>query len=183
MPSTWRRLLAISVSPARLSPARKRRAELLLNLAGIDVIWGTAPTADEIKKLDQERMLHDALFTEETTADDLILARALLAEQASINRDLDALRNGVARPTFVNVAPMVAVSLLPRILTAMAQEHPEYPVSVNGKMRGKITFPVNKPKDEIEKEVLVSEIIQKYLEGKPVKKVIVVPNKIVNVVV
>ncbi len=59
----------------------------------------------------------------------------------------------------------------------------EYPVSVNGKTRGKITFPVNKPKEEIEKEVLASEVIQKYLEGKPVKKVIVVPNKIVNVVV
>ncbi len=69
------------VSVLLVPPARKRRAELLLNLAGIDVIWGTAPTADEIKKLDQERMLHDALFTEETTADDLILARALLAER------------------------------------------------------------------------------------------------------
>jgi len=59
-------------------------------------------------------------------------ARALLAEQASINRDLDALRNGAARPTFVNVAPMVAVSLLPRILTVMARDHPEYPISVKG---------------------------------------------------
>jgi leucyl-tRNA synthetase len=59
----------------------------------------------------------------------------------------------------------------------------EYPVSVNGKTRGKITFPTDKPKEEIEKEVLVSEIIQKYLEGKTPKKVIVVPNKIVNVVV
>lgn len=59
----------------------------------------------------------------------------------------------------------------------------EYPVSVNGKMRGKITFPVNKPKEEIEKEVLESEVIQKYLEGKAPKKIIVVPNKIVNVVV
>lgn len=59
-------------------------------------------------------------------------ARALLAEQISINRDLDALRNGVARPTFVNVAPMVAVSLLPRILTVMARDHPEYPISVKG---------------------------------------------------
>ena len=59
-------------------------------------------------------------------------ARALLAEQVSIDRDIDALRNGIARPTFVNVAPMVAVSLLPRILTVMAREHPEHPVSVKG---------------------------------------------------
>ena len=70
------------VSVLLVPPARRRRAELLLNLAGIDAIWGTAPTADEIRKLDQERMLQDALFAEETTGDDLILARALLAERS-----------------------------------------------------------------------------------------------------
>lgn len=61
-------------------PARRRRAELLLNLAGVDAVWGTAPQADEIRKLDHERM-KDVLFTEETTADDLVLAQALLAER------------------------------------------------------------------------------------------------------
>jgi ATP-dependent RNA helicase DeaD len=71
------------VSVLLVSAAKKRRAELLLNLAGIDVVWGTAPTADEIRKLDQERMLQDALFAQETTADDLILARALLAERSA----------------------------------------------------------------------------------------------------
>jgi ATP-dependent RNA helicase DeaD len=71
------------VSVLLVPSARKRRAELLLNLAGIDASWGTAPTADEIHKLDQERMLRDALFAEETTADDLILARALLAERSA----------------------------------------------------------------------------------------------------
>jgi ATP-dependent RNA helicase DeaD len=70
------------VSVLLVPPARKRRAELLLNLAGIDAVWGTAPTADEIRKLDQERMLRDALFVEETTSDDLVLARALLAERS-----------------------------------------------------------------------------------------------------
>ena len=71
------------VSVLLVPPARKRRAELLLNLAGIDAVWGTAPTADEIRKLDQERMLQDALFAQETTADDLVLARALLAERSA----------------------------------------------------------------------------------------------------
>jgi ATP-dependent RNA helicase DeaD len=70
------------VSVLLVPPSRRRRAELLLHLAGIDAIWGTAPTADEIRKLDQERMLRDALFAEETTNDDLILARALLAERS-----------------------------------------------------------------------------------------------------
>jgi len=70
------------VSVLLVPPARRRRAELLLNLAGIDAAWGTAPTADEIRKLDQERMLRDDLFAEETTSDDLVLARALLAERS-----------------------------------------------------------------------------------------------------
>jgi ATP-dependent RNA helicase DeaD len=55
---------------------------LLLNLAGIDAIWGKAPGADEIRKLDQERMLQDTLFAEATTDEDLVLARALLAERS-----------------------------------------------------------------------------------------------------
>ena len=70
------------VSILLVPPARKRRAELLLNLAGIDAIWGTAPQPDEIRKLDQERMLQDAVFTEETTSDDMDLARTLLAERS-----------------------------------------------------------------------------------------------------
>ncbi|MHC2627045.1 ATP-dependent RNA helicase DeaD [Bradyrhizobium huanghuaihaiense] len=63
-------------------PARRRRAELLLNLAGVDADWGTAPQADEIRKLDHARM-KDVLFTEETAPDDLALAQALLAERSA----------------------------------------------------------------------------------------------------
>jgi ATP-dependent RNA helicase DeaD len=63
-------------------PARRRRAELMLAQAGIDALWGAAPQAEEIRKLDQQRMLKDALFTDETTEDDLALARALLAERS-----------------------------------------------------------------------------------------------------
>jgi ATP-dependent RNA helicase DeaD len=67
------------ISVLLVVPARRRRAELLLNLAGIEAAWVTAPTPDEIRKLDQDRMLGDALFTEEPTDEDLVLARALLA--------------------------------------------------------------------------------------------------------
>jgi ATP-dependent RNA helicase DeaD len=70
------------VSVLLVPPARRRRAELLLNLASIDAVWATVPTADEIRKLDQERMLHDDLFAQETTAQDIEIARALLAERS-----------------------------------------------------------------------------------------------------
>ncbi|MFT4120128.1 DEAD/DEAH box helicase [Bradyrhizobium sp.] len=63
-------------------PARRRRAELLLDLSGTEAVWGTAPQADEIRKLDHERM-KDVLFTEETTPDDLVMAQALLAERSA----------------------------------------------------------------------------------------------------
>jgi leucyl-tRNA synthetase len=59
----------------------------------------------------------------------------------------------------------------------------EYPVSFNGKMRFKIEFPINTPKEEIEKAVLANENTNKWTEGKEIVKIIVVPNKIINIVV
>jgi leucyl-tRNA synthetase len=59
----------------------------------------------------------------------------------------------------------------------------EYPVSFNGKMRMKINLSLSLNTQEIEKEVLASEEVKKYLEGKTPKKIIVVPGKIVNMVV
>lgn len=70
------------VSVLLVPPARRRRAELLLNLAGVDAAWGAAPQPDEIRGLDQERMLRDPVLTEETTSDDLVLAQALLAQRS-----------------------------------------------------------------------------------------------------
>ena len=59
----------------------------------------------------------------------------------------------------------------------------EYPISINGKVRTKMNFALDMPKEDIEKLVLASDIIQKWTEGKPPKKIIVVPGRIVNVVV
>lgn len=59
----------------------------------------------------------------------------------------------------------------------------DYPVSFNGKMRFKLSLPVNMPKEEIEKAAIEAEEAQKWLEGKTVRKIIVVPNRIINVVI
>jgi len=63
------------------------------------------------------------------------------------------------------------------------EESFEYPVSVNGKLRAKINFNLDTPREDIEKKVLASETIQKWLAGKEPKKIIIVPQKIINVVV
>ncbi|PKQ67165.1 leucine--tRNA ligase [Labilibaculum manganireducens] len=59
----------------------------------------------------------------------------------------------------------------------------KYPVSFNGKMRFILELPVGLSRDEIEKEVLSLEKSQKWIDGKTPKKIIIVPNKIINIVV
>ena len=56
-------------------------------------------------------------------------------------------------------------------------------VSFNGKVRFPMNFPVNTPKDDVEKAVLADERTGKYLGGKNIVKVIVVPNRIINIVI
>ncbi len=58
----------------------------------------------------------------------------------------------------------------------------EYPVSFNGKMRFKLALPMDMDREAITAKVLADEQTQKYLEGNPPKKVIVVPGKIINIV-
>ena len=59
----------------------------------------------------------------------------------------------------------------------------EYPISFNGKMRFKLPLPLSLTQLEVEKEVLKNEKTQQHLAEKNVKRVIVVPGKIVNIVV
>ena len=56
-------------------------------------------------------------------------------------------------------------------------------VQVNGKVRAQITLPKDADKDTFEKEALAQDNVQKAIDGKQVRKVIVVPGRIVNVVV
>lgn len=59
----------------------------------------------------------------------------------------------------------------------------EYPIQINGKVRTTISFAIDRAPNEIEREVLADDIVQKWLEGKSPKKVVVVPKRIVNVVI
>jgi ATP-dependent RNA helicase DeaD len=64
-------------------PSRRRRTETLLNIAGIEAVWETAPTAETIRTLDTQRMLQESVFATEFTDEDLSLARVLLAERSA----------------------------------------------------------------------------------------------------
>ena len=66
---------------------------------------------------------------------------------------------------------------------ALEQDEIELVVQVNGKLRGHIRVPKNASKAAIEQLALNDEGVKRHTEGKPVKKIIVVPGKLVNVVV
>ena len=58
-----------------------------------------------------------------------------------------------------------------------------YAISFNGKMRFNMEFPADAQREEIEKAVLEAEQSAKWIDGKTPKKIIVVPNKLVNIVI
>ena len=66
--------------------------------------------------------------------------------------------------------------------SALTRSTIEVVVQVNGKLRGKLDAAVDAPKDQLEAMALAQENVQKFLEGVTVRKVIVVPNKLVNIV-
>ena len=56
-------------------------------------------------------------------------------------------------------------------------------IQVNGKVRGKIEIPMGSDEDTVKNKALEHENVQKFLAGKQAKKIIVIPNKIVNIVI
>ena len=66
---------------------------------------------------------------------------------------------------------------------ALAQDEQELVLQVNGKLRGSIRVKVSADRTAIEAAALASEHAQKFMEGKPAKKVVVVPGRLVNIVV
>jgi leucyl-tRNA synthetase len=58
----------------------------------------------------------------------------------------------------------------------------ELPVQIMGKVRGRVTVPNNASNEEVEKIALENQIISGLLEGLTIRKVIIVPNKIINIV-
>ena len=68
-------------------------------------------------------------------------------------------------------------------LSYLQEDQFEYPVSVNGKMRVKMTFANDTPISDIQDAVLQNDVVQKWLDGNQPKKIIVVPKRIINVVI
>ncbi|MEW6120054.1 MAG: leucine--tRNA ligase [Pseudomonadota bacterium] len=67
--------------------------------------------------------------------------------------------------------------------SALVQDEIELVLQVNGKLRGALRVPAAADRAAIEAQALASEVVRKHTEGKPPKKVVVVPGRLVNIVV
>ena len=65
----------------------------------------------------------------------------------------------------------------------MVQENVEIVIQVNGKLRSKITVDQSIDDKALEELVMMDEKIKKYTDGHTVKKIIIVPKKLVNIVI
>ncbi|MCR6722330.1 MAG: hypothetical protein NVV59_19030 [Chitinophagaceae bacterium] len=69
------------------------------------------------------------------------------------------------------------------MLLHSTESEKEYPVSINGKTRTTLTLALDATQQQVEEIVLGNEVVQKWMEGKPHKKIIYVKGRMINVVV
>ncbi len=161
------------------------------------IVTEDEPTADELK------VLHRTIQKTATDIERFSFNTAVSSFMICINElhDLKCHKRAVIKPFLVLLAPFaphIAEELWSRLghtETICDAEWPEfkaeylvestveYPVSFNGKMRFKLSVDAGLTVPEIQKVVLANEQSERWMEGKPAKKVIVVPNKIINIVI
>ena len=155
------------------------------------------PTKDNLKTLHKliKKVSEDIeVFSYNTSIPAFMIAVGELAQQKCTSRAV--LEQVVA--LLAPFAPHIAEELwhaLGHTTTVCDAEWPKYDeqylkedtqtlsISFNGKTRFTLDFPADATKEAIQEAALTSEQAQKYLEGKQVVKVIVVPGRIVNIVV
>jgi leucyl-tRNA synthetase len=96
------------------------------------------------------------------------------------SRRISATRFGSSSATAPTSSPRPGRN---RLADALVQDEEELVLQVNGKHRGNIRVKVGADRTAIEAVALASEGAQKFMEGKPAKKVVVVPGRLVNIVV
>jgi leucyl-tRNA synthetase len=173
----------------------KKLWKLYFNASG--TIFNMAePTADQLKTLHKtiKKVTEDIEnFSFNTAVSTFMICVNELTSQGCKSKDiLEALAilvspyaPHVAEELWAGLGHKSSISLasFPIFNSAyLVESEKEYPVSFNGKMRFKITLPMDFSKDAIEAAVMAHEKTQQHLEGRTPKKVIVVPGKIINIV-
>ncbi|MCO6479646.1 MAG: leucine--tRNA ligase [Phaeodactylibacter sp.] len=65
----------------------------------------------------------------------------------------------------------------------LVEDSVKYPIAINGKTRATVDFPADASKEDLEKAARELDVVKKYIDGKSIRKVIVVPKRMINIVV
>ncbi|MBL0305955.1 MAG: class I tRNA ligase family protein [Chitinophagaceae bacterium] len=161
------------------------------------IVTNDEPTAEEMK------VLHKTIKKIEEDTERFSFNTAVSGFMIATNEltDLKCHKRSVLEPILILLtpyAPHIAAELWnllghsDSILDAaypkfeakyVAETSKEYPISINGKLRTTMNIALDAAQPEVEKMVLENEVVQKWLEGRPPKKIIFVKGKMVNVVV
>lgn len=168
-----------------------------------DETKGTLLVNDNEASPQQLKILHKTIKKIEEDTERFSFNTAVAAFMVCVNElsDLNTHNKAILEPLVVMLAPYAphVAEELWHVLgntTSVVEAHfPQwdaqylvesekaYPVSVNGKLRTTIAISLEASQAEVEQITLQNEIIQKWIEGKPIKKFIFVKGKMINVVV
>ena len=161
-------------------------------------VWNNEKANDK-----ELKVLHRSLKKIEEDTERFSFNTAVSAFMVLVNEltDLNARKKELLEPLLIllsSYAPHVAEELWQQLghnTTILDAPYPkveekylvetvkEYPISINGKLRTQINIHLDAAQPEVEQIVLQNDIVKKWLEGRPPKKIIYVKGKMVNVVV
>jgi leucyl-tRNA synthetase len=161
------------------------------------IVTNDAPVAAELK------VLHKTIKKIEDDTERFSFNTAVSAFMIGVNElsDLKCHKRAILEPILILLTPYAphiseelwhALGNTSSILDAtfpafnaayVTESSKEYPVSINGKVRTNMNLPLDAEQAQIQEAVLANEVVQKWMEGKPMKKFIFVKGKMINVVV
>ncbi|RYZ16754.1 MAG: hypothetical protein EOO16_25285 [Chitinophagaceae bacterium] len=174
----------------------KKLWRLFYNEGGLQVT-GDAPTNEELK------VLHKSIKKIEEDTERFSFNTAVSSFMIAVNEltDLKCSKRAILSPLLVLLtpyAPHIAEELWAAlgnegsVLDApfpafeaqyLVESSKEYPVSINGKNRAQINIALDATEEQVQQIVLANETVQKWMEGKPLKKLVFVKGRMINVVV
>lgn len=158
---------------------------------------------DEVPTKAELKVLHKTIQKVQTDTERYSFNTVVSAFMVCVNEltDLKCHKKQILMPVLIMLtpyAPHIAAELwqvlggegeildaaFPEFNPQLIQESSKnYPVSINGKMRTSMEFPLDADKDSIQAAVLENEVVKKWVDNNPIKKFIFVPNKMINVVI
>jgi leucyl-tRNA synthetase len=173
----------------------------------LDKVWQLAHEASPRGQLvqDVERKLHQTIkkVTRDTESLDYNTAIAAMMEYVNLVREVEgSATRGALRPLVILLAPY-APHFAEELWTVLGgsgrsvfdERWPSYDdrlaaagdveiaIQVNGKLRSRLTVPRGSAEQDVVARALADAAVKKFVDGQPVKKVIYVPDRLVNVVV